>query len=296
MIEVTVAGHLTIDELIRKGESRRSMGGVACYASIAASRLGARVKVVSNVGRDFPSTYLKVLSDAGVDISDVSVDSTVKSTFFQLKYLNGERVLKLLSRAGDLKLDNVAGDAVYLGPVAFEITPSEIASLVRRHRRVLLDPQGMMRSLRRDGSIVLRKLDVSFPGLWVLRVSRREAEVLTGEREAEAMIEKLMELGSEVVALTLGDVGSLVSDGERVLRVPAFKTVEVDSTGAGDVFGGAFLVEYLRTGDLAWSAAVGSAMASVLVEGFGFSPLLSEGVVDEVYRRAKVLEKSIERI
>jgi len=154
----------------------------------------------------------------------------------------------------------------------------------------------MMRSLRRDGSIVLRKLDVSFPGLWVLRVSRREAEVLTGEREAEAMIEKLMELGSEVVALTLGDVGSLVSDGERVLRVPAFKTVEVDSTGAGDVFGGAFLVEYLRTGDLAWSAAVGSAMASVLVEGFGFSPLLSEGVVDEVYRRAKVLEKSIERI
>ena len=43
----------------------------------------------------------------------------------------------------------------------------------------------------------------------------------------------------------------------------------VDATGAGDTFGGAFLLEYLRTGDPFRAAAYGNAAAALSTQGHG---------------------------
>jgi len=63
----------------------------------------------------------------------------------------------------------------------------------------------------------------------------------------------------------------------------------VDPTGSGDAFAGAFLVEYLKTGDSVWSTAFASAAASFVVEGVGPSNFGTRGQTEE--RAEKIMEK-----
>ncbi|MBQ9264659.1 MAG: ribokinase, partial [Clostridia bacterium] len=49
------------------------------------------------------------------------------------------------------------------------------------------------------------------------------------------------------VILTLGEKGSLWSDGSRIISQPAFSVQAVDTTGAGDTFTG-YVLAYLAHG------------------------------------------------
>ena len=290
-------GHLTIDEVEIGGARYTAMGGVACYASLAARILGAEVEVISSVGSEFPKSYLAILERMGIDISKVEIAGENETTRFRLTYSGEERIMKLLSRGREIKLEEGYGDVdgIYLGPVAWELDLESIRRLAAGFDKLLLDPQGLMRFVDEDGLVKLRSLDLKLPSLWILRISREESKVLTGESDPKAMLKRLKSLGAEITILTLGREGSIVSRGFEEFKVPCYETEAVDPTGAGDVFGGAFLVELLRSGDLKWAAAMGSAMASIVVEDRSFKPLLSENALDEAMRRAERILDSIER-
>ena len=296
-MRVAVIGHLTIDEIETGGARYTTMGGVACYASLTARILGAEVEVISSVGSEFPKSYLAILEKMGIDISKVEIAGENETTRFRLTYSGEERIMKLLSRGREIKLEEGYGDVdgIYLGPVAWELDLESIRRLAAGFDKLLLDPQGLMRFVDEDGSVKLRSLDLKLPGLWILRISREESKVLTGESDPKAMLKRLKSLGAEITILTLGREGSIISRRSEEFKVPCYETEAVDPTGAGDVFGGAFLVELLRSGDLRWAAAVGSAMASIVVEDRSFKPLLSENALDEAMRRAELILDLIER-
>lgn len=288
-----VAGHLTIDEIVLKHGIHYSMGGVACYAALAAKLLEPEVKIVSAIGSDFPKEYLDLLESMEIDISDVHVDPKSKTTSFQLNYLGGERRLKLLSRAGDLSLKKIEGDAIYLGPVVWEISLTDIERLLRGRSMVALDPQGLMRELGEDDSIILKPITLKFSNLWILRISKEEARVLSKNEDPEIMLESLKSIGAKITILTLGTEGALIHEGRKRIKVPSYKVPEVDPTGAGDAFGGAFMAEYLNSKDLELAAAMGSAAASLVVEEIGFRSLISTSARNEVRRRAWEIYESI---
>ena len=299
MPKIAVVGHLTIDEIEVECGSYTSMGGVACYASLAARVLGADVKIFTRIGGDFPRDYLEVLEDVGADLSGVVVGEDERSTKFKLTYMGDRRCLRLLSRAGGIELEKLAGelqslDAVYLGPVAWEVDIESISKLLGRVRRLALDPQGLMRTIDEAGFIKLRRLDLEIPGLWILRLSGEEAEVLTGSTDPIEIIDRLKRVGAEITILTLGRLGGIIAHGADVIKVPCYETSIFDPTGAGDVFGGAFIASYLDCWDLRWAAAMASAMASIVVEGPSFKPLTSPGVRDEAKRRAEKIYRLIE--
>jgi sugar/nucleoside kinase (ribokinase family) len=213
--------------------------------------------------------------------------------------MGDQRCLRLLSRAGGIELEKLAGelqplDAVYLGPVAWEVDIESISKLLGRVRRLALDPQGLMRIIDEAGFIKLKRLDLEIPGLWILRLSGEEAEVLTGSTDPIEMIDRLKRVGAEITILTLGGLGGIIAHGADVIRVPCYETRVFDSTGAGDVFGGAFIASYFGCWDLRWAAAIASAMASIAVEGPSFKPLISPGVRDEAERRAEKIYRRIE--
>jgi sugar/nucleoside kinase (ribokinase family) len=83
-----------------------------------------------------------------------------------------------------------------------------------------------------------------------------------------------------------------VSVEGTIHNVPSFTPEKlVDPTGAGDAFMGGFLAEYARGEDSSWCSCVGSAIASLVVEGIGPTHF---GDIDEIYRRARLLyEKGI---
>jgi sugar/nucleoside kinase (ribokinase family) len=85
----------------------------------------------------------------------------------------------------------------------------------------------------------------------------------------EEIIKTLHRWGAEIVLITLGDKGSVISNRNNLINIPAFEANMIDTTGAGDVYCATFLVEYLKTKDLYKSGLYASAAASILIEKTG---------------------------
>jgi sulfofructose kinase len=69
---------------------------------------------------------------------------------------------------------------------------------------------------------------------------------LTGETDMERALRKLQRRSTDMLCATLGEEGAIALAGNRIYREPAFRIKVADSTGAGDVFRGAFIQALLR--------------------------------------------------
>jgi sugar/nucleoside kinase (ribokinase family) len=120
-----------------------------------------------------------------------------------------------------------------------------------------------------------------------------EAEIITGLQDRVEAAKELVKWGARVAIVTLGEKGSVVYDGKACLMIPAYKTVALDPTGAGDVYAGAFLTEYSRTRDVASSCLYASAAASIMVENVGPDFPVTDA---EVRRRAAVIRPEVKSL
>ncbi|MGH9347525.1 MAG: carbohydrate kinase family protein [Vicinamibacterales bacterium] len=77
-------------------------------------------------------------------------------------------------------------------------------------------------------------------------VAEHVPEALTGEADLERALQKLRRVQPGMLCVTLGSRGSMLLDGDRLHYEPAFQVDAVDTTGAGDVFRGAFIYALLR--------------------------------------------------
>ena len=83
-----------------------------------------------------------------------------------------------------------------------------------------------------------------------------ETQTLTGvninPRDEASLLEAVsffLNRGVKCVAITLGEHGSVISDGDKVeCKIPALKTAAIDTTGAGDTFVGALALTYPHVG------------------------------------------------
>ena len=69
---------------------------------------------------------------------------------------------------------------------------------------------------------------------------------LTGLDHPESAGRALLAMGPRIVVITLGSQGALALSDDAMLRQPAFSVSAVDTTGAGDVFHGAFIFGLLQ--------------------------------------------------
>ena len=152
-----------------------------------------------------------------------------------------------------------------------------------------LDPQGLLRSFDETGNVTENAcVDYRiFNLINIYKSSEHEIFALTGESELKPAIKAIHDIGVETVIVTLGVKGSLLSVEGAQFHVEACpSTVLVDPTGAGDVYIGSFLAEYVRQKESLWCASVGSAAASCVIEGIGSTYF---GKKEEIYRRANSL-------
>lgn len=119
-----------------------------------------------------------------------------------------------------------------------------------------------------------------------------DATQLTGLSDADAIADFYLRMGAKIVALTLGHEGSLVATPERRERLVPIKVDAIDATGAGDCYDGAFLAEYIRTGDAFAAGAYANVAAALSTQGFGaVAPLPRRADVEA--RMALEAEKAI---
>ncbi len=283
--------------------SHRILSGCSTNAALAAKRLGMRdVLLIGNVGHDFGERFRAEME--GYGIKAINTGSGDRTSGFSLRYNDkGERALKVIADAGEIPIREVLPECrdsryVLLGPVLYELDMQVLIEVMGSFPgKVFLDPQGLLRRLRKDAEVehfcnreAFRRLvsTVDF-----VKPNELEAEVITGLQDHVQSARRLVEWGAQIAIVTLGDRGSVACDRRLCLGIPAYKTEAVDPTGAGDVYGGAFLAEYGRTEDLIASCLYASAAASIMVESVGPDFAVTD---KEVRRRAGLIRPQLETV
>jgi sugar/nucleoside kinase (ribokinase family) len=117
----------------------------------------------------------------------------------------------------------------------------------------------------------------------VLLPSGAEAGFLAGEADETRACRALVQRGIPIVALKQGERGSIIFTAGETLQAPPYAVREVDPTGAGDCYGGAFVAGLLCGWDLPRVARFANVAGALSVTRLG--PM--EGIP----RLAEVLEK-----
>ncbi|MEM6737755.1 MAG: adenosine kinase [Bacteroidota bacterium] len=127
-----------------------------------------------------------------------------------------------------------------------------------------------------------RMVEIVGDGIDLLFCNIEEAQLYTGADSLEECKEALKKIAKEFV-ITLGEKGSLVYDGKKITEIDPFPTKAVDSTGAGDMFAGAFLYGINHGLGHQKSGILASASSSAIVSKFG--PRFEDGQAQQILNK-----------
>jgi sugar/nucleoside kinase (ribokinase family) len=209
----------------------------------------------------------------------------------------GDRTLDILGVAAPIEqVPPVCthANAIIVGPILQE-TSRELIERIHMisDAPLFLDPQGLLRRVGPRGRIE-HFCPAEFAQVaslcHVIKANELEAQVITGVNPRVDGFEatrRLKALGCAIAIITLAEAGSLIDDGKRQYRLPAYTTDVRDPTGAGDTYMAGFLHAYLRDpSDLYTAGCIGAATASIWIEHTGpDAPITAE----EVERRVAML-------
>jgi sulfofructose kinase len=243
-------------------------GGPVATAMVASSRLGARVGYIGTVGSD-PSGDIKLhtLEVAGMDLSQLQVVSDPEGQIV-LVFVDeetGERVFCGLMRGFDCQADVSKLDRDY-------ITSADYLHLDGFHYEAALQAAKWMREAgktvvydggKTNGHVPERTAEL-IRYVDVLICGSGFATALTGVEGIWEAGEAALKCGPRIVVQTEGEDGSYTTtaDGQR-FHVPAFKIDVIDTTGAGDVFHGAYIVGLLHGWNLESVARFSTAVSAL---------------------------------
>jgi sugar/nucleoside kinase (ribokinase family) len=271
-------------DLSRVGSFGLSIGGSATNMAVAASRLGAKVGLLTAVGADdFGEFVLKELGDERIDVSNakrikgyrtglssytVDEKGIKKYHFYRFPgYSSPEATLS----ADDVRRTYIEGArALALGEACARQLPSRNFAMAavrsaRKKRRLILYDPNFRSSLWTDPSRAA-EITERFIGLASIATpNEKEVLLITGRRSKDSAIADLLKLGTKVVAVKEAERGCTVATRAEVVHVPAFRVRAVDDTGAGDAFAAGLVVGLLRGMTLRNAALLANAVGALKV-------------------------------
>ena len=224
----------------------RLPGGQIATAMATCARLGWRARYIGSFGDDdLGALSRESLTSVGVDISAARTVAGATNQFAVILVdgRSGERTV-LWDRDPALTAEpvDVPRSAVVSGRMLIvdchQTAASAQAARYAREARVptIVDVE----KVRPGIAFLLENIDA-------IIAAQEFPSALTGHEElGRALAAMAREFGAAVVTVTLGHEGSLTWCNGREIRTPAFQVDCVDSTGAGDVFRGAFAAGCLR--------------------------------------------------
>ena len=263
-----IVPYVPLDDKVEMVKSLIQGGGPAVTAIVAAARLGARTAFCSAVGDDERGAQIVGgLAAEGVDTRGVKIrrGSDSPAGFCWIEQKSGKRSI------------------AWTRGSARPLTPRELdRDLIRNSRVLHLDGHQTQAALAAaklarksgvavslDAGTLVPKIDELLELADIVIASEKFALRYTGETRMDAAVKKLFSGARSFSAVTLGKAGSVGFDGKRLLRCPAFKVDVVDTTGAGDVFHGAFAFAYASGKPWAECMRFAAAAAALKCTRFG---------------------------
>jgi sulfofructose kinase len=228
-------------------------GGLVGTAMVAAAKLGARVGFIGTAGSD-EAAELKLRSfvECGVDLSHLvrregAEDQVVlvfvhaetgERTFAGVWHGRGTREplrVEELDRAYITAADYLHVD----GLLHHEATLQAVRWMKEAGKTVVMDGS-------RTSGTVGEAHRALIPYVDVLITGEGYARGLTGLEDIWQAGQAVLELGPRIFIETVGERGAYTITRDEQFHTPAFQVDVVDTTGAGDVFHGAYIVAMLH--------------------------------------------------
>lgn len=246
-----------------------SPGGQVATAMVACAKLGLRAKYIGAVGDDERGrVQMESLRGSGVNLDHVQQRRNCpnQSAYIVIDQSTGERTV-FWSRPECLRISPE------------EIKPEQItcAKLLHIDGHDTPAVEHAARIAKQNGIPVTVDVDTIYPGFdrvlplvdYLIASSEFPARWTRIEDPFEALIAIQRQHGMRVAAMTLGAHGALARFEDRWIYSPGFIVDCLDTTGAGDVFHGAFCYSVLQKMPLAEALGFSNAMAALNCTGTG---------------------------
>ena len=266
-----VAEHPASDTKQRLQRFVRQPGGQIATALVACARLGWKTRYIGRFGDDeFGAQARESLVREGVDVAACrSVPGTT----------NQFAIILVDARTG-------ARTILWDRHPGLTLSPAEVPQDAVTSARLLIvdchEPDAATQAARyAKGAASPTVVDVEMAGPGILDLLQQIDCVIcaegfpaafTGHADLGRALEALArESRAPFICVTLGAEGSLALCGGREIRTPAFPVHCIDSTGAGDVFRGAFVAGCLHApdGDIEEVLEYANAAAALNCRGLG---------------------------
>jgi len=268
--DLTVVGSINLDHVARverfprAGETvsgamlERIPGGKGANQAVAAARLGANVRMIGAVGRDFAAgEALAGLREAGVELDVQDLDEPTGIAIVVVDAAGENQIVVVPGANAELHLATDCCKGWQAGLCQLEI-PDEAIEQARALSEWLCLNAAPARPLTVEADLVV--------------ANRYELE-LVGEQPGLA-------------ALTLGEEGAILLEaGREVARAAPPKVDAVDGTAAGDAFTACLVVSLLEGRDREEALRRACAAGAIAASRFGAQPSLpTAGEVDAILR------------
>ena len=267
MLDVVALGELLIDFAARSKDAdgyptmAANPGGAPGNFLAALNAYGKKTAFLGKVGDDtFGHLLLGTLQKAGIDTRGIIVDPEYFTTLAFVTFDDaGDRSFSFARKPGadtqlrweevDQRLMDEArvfhfGTLSLTGEPARTATQKAVAYAKERGILISCDPnlrQPLWHSLEDAKEQMLWSLQHAD----VVKISDNEVSFLWGCTPEEGAERLLQDCGVKLAMVTLGVDGCLLKTKDASFRAPAPKVHPVDTTGAGDIFGGSALARLL---------------------------------------------------
>jgi sugar/nucleoside kinase (ribokinase family) len=259
-------------------------GGQVATTLATCASLGLRTAYIGCFGSDASGSDLRdALDKRGIDTSHSATrEARNRSATILVDERTGDRTVlwerdeTLVLRADEIPREVIAGArALHVDSVDHD------AALGAAH---IARSAGI--PITTDIDAISARTEALLSSVTVPILAESMPPALTGEADLERALRALRQPHHAMLCVTLGGRGAMMLVGDRLYYSPAVNVKVVDSTGAGDVFRGAFIVAMLRgdaPGDILRFANAAAAIACTREGALDSVPSLSEvrGIVVE---------------
>ena len=240
-------------------------GGAPANFLAALSKFGAKTALLGKVGKDaFGRKLIDTLHHAGIETAGLAVDD---QTFTTLAFVTlderGEREFSFARKPGaDTRLSYKEIDfgfidrtkVFHFGSLSLTDEPARTATqkaveyAKARGKLISYDPN-LREPLWPDLNFAGEQLLWGLSQADVVKISEEECGFLFGLAPEESAKLLLSDYGVKLVFVTCGADGCFFQNQNAAGWIPALSDIDVvDTTGAGDIFGGSAMWKLLQTG------------------------------------------------
>lgn len=284
---------IQLGEKIRVDENfKASIGGGGINVSVCLSKLGGKVGYLGKLSYESYNQIKEDLDSHNIRLIESKKTRTPASKSILLDTKDGDRVIftfrgqnQYLS-IDDFNSEDFRANHYYFTSLQGESfnTQLKLAKLIRKrnlHAKICYNTSSSLVQKESKLKNLINQCDIL-----ILNYEEAQAFLKNDTPSVSACLQKLKKLVNELVIITDGSNGSYCYDGDREYFTKAIKPKKIiDTTGAGDSFGGTFFYFYSKGYGVEKSLEFAATNSSSVVSKKGAQP----GLLDykEILKKTK---------